>query len=144
MDDVGALLARSDAIPLSERDRIYRALTPDISTLERECAAARTNSVLRDVMETELRKARAESPENSWTAGYFLGTLELNCGRPERALEALSELGRRFPDRHGWALLKGAALIQLHRPAQARVACTRALRDPADADEAQRALEQLP
>ena len=143
MDDVAALLARTDQIPEAARGRVYRALTPDISTLERECSAAKADSVLRDVLEGELQRARAESPENSWTAGYFLGTLELNCGRPDRALEAFTELGRRFPKRHGWALLKGATLIQLHRPAEARVALTRALRDPADAGEAQRALDGL-
>lgn len=143
-DDAASLAVRRDALPAAAVAGAYRYLTPDIARLDSLCARAATDTALRITLEAELLRARRESPELSWTSGFFLSVLELNSGQPLRALQVLDELRARFPARPGVAFRRGLALRGLNRIQEARAEFIRALQDPADHESALRALGKIP
>ncbi len=143
-DDAASLIVRRDALPAAAAAGAYRYLTPDIARLDSLCARAASDTALRVALEAELLHARRESPELSWTSGFFLSILELNTDQPLRALQVLDELQARFPARPGVALRRGLALRMLGRNEEARAEFTRALKDPADEEAARRALAGAP
>ena len=141
-DDAGLLYVRWNRYPTIAPARAYRYFSPDYLEMLTLSEHSLTDPGLRQRLEAELLRARAESPAHS-RASLWLGLLALGRGDAKTAVRYLDEAERIAPAMPGLALRQGMAREGLGDRKGAIEAYRRALREEEDHTLAQASIRSL-
>jgi hypothetical protein len=141
-DDSGLLYVRWNRYPQIANPRAYRYFTPDYLAMLTISEQTLTDPGLRLRLESELLRARSESPAHS-RASLWLGLLALGRDDAKAAVPFLDEAYRIAPAMPGLALRQGMAHEMLGDKKGAIAAYRRAMREDEDRGLAESSIESL-